>query len=454
MALFRRTVLENQWIKHKPHPRQAEFLSLADVKEVMYGGAAAGGKSDALLMAALQFVDVPEYAAILFRRTFTQLMESEGLIERAHGWLDATEARWDGTSHKWRFPAGATLSFGTMEDGPQKYRGAAYQFIGFDELTDFDEREYRYLYRCLRKPAEGQKAEIPLRMRSSTTPGGRGHAWTKRRFEIATGGPPVGGKRRWIPAKLEDNPTTDKEEYEESLGEMPDQERRQHEGDWSDFKGDCFTPDTWPFFWDLRAQAWAVPIGDQRKVFRQDELVFIIAVDWATSENGKADCTAMGCGALTPDNTILLMDVLNVRIDLEHVVPHLAEFCRKWKPNLVGCEASGFQASLANECRRHREIPEVRRLKPGSVKHAKRIRAQPAVLMGQNKRIFLPNDFAPWVEPFKTQLAAFTGLERSEEDDMVDMLAYLCLMAQDLRPTRKEGEGEGPILLYEGRGQI
>jgi hypothetical protein len=466
-ALFLRTVLQNPWIMNglKPWPdgrkgpsmKQAEFLALADVKEVMYGGGAGGGKSEGALMAALQFVDVPGYAALILRRTFTELSQADGLIDRAAQWLANTEAKWDGTNHKWRFPSGASLSFGHMdtEADREKYRGAAYQFICFDELTDFHEKEYRFLFRCLRGPPTGQLAEVPLRMRSTTTPGGRGHAWVKKRFEIATGGPPVGAPRRWIPAKLDDNPGLNKEEYRDSLKDMPETERRQHEkGDWSDFKGERFKPDTWPSFWDLHAQAWAVPIGDQRKVYRLEELVFIIAVDWATSDKKTTNCTSMGCGALTPDNTILLMDVVNEHIDLEHCVPRLARFCKKWKPHLVGCEAAAFQAALANECRRHREIPEVRRLMPGSARHAKLIRAQPAILMGQNRRIFLPDESADWIEPFETQLSAFTGVEKDEEDDMVDMLAYLCLMAQDLRPTRKEGEGEGPILLYEGRGQI
>ncbi len=148
------------------------------------------------------------------------------------------------------------------------------------------------------------------------------------------------------------------------------------------------------------------------------------------------------------------MDVVNERLDLEQCVPTLARFCRKWHPHLVGCEALAFQAALANECRKYREIPEVRRLMPGSAQGAKLKRAIPAIIMGENGRIFLPEEEAEWQDPFVAQLSAFTGVEKDEEDDMVDMLAYLCIMAQDLRPQRSQSEGEGPIVLYDGRGQI
>jgi hypothetical protein len=61
-----------KYIPHKPHPRQAAFL-LLDGREAMYGGSAGGGKSVALLMGALQYVDCPGYHALILRRTFAQL---------------------------------------------------------------------------------------------------------------------------------------------------------------------------------------------------------------------------------------------------------------------------------------------------------------------------------------------------------------------------------------------
>ncbi len=100
-----------RYIPHTPTARQAAFLLLPD-QEVFFGGAAGGGKSDALLMAALQYVDAPKYAAILFRRTYADLSLPGALMDRAHEWLDGTDAVWNEQTKTWRFPSGATLSFG------------------------------------------------------------------------------------------------------------------------------------------------------------------------------------------------------------------------------------------------------------------------------------------------------------------------------------------------------
>src|SRR5690349_23466030 len=102
------------WSPHTPTERQKLFLDLTCL-EAFYGGAAGGGKSDALLMAALQYVDVPGYAAILFRRTYTDLALPGGLIDRAAEWLSPTDAHWSGTTATWTFPSGATLSFGYLK---------------------------------------------------------------------------------------------------------------------------------------------------------------------------------------------------------------------------------------------------------------------------------------------------------------------------------------------------
>jgi len=225
---FKLTVLENKWIPHQPHPKQAQFLLLR-CKEALYGGAAGGGKSDALLMAALQYVDMPGYSAILFRRTFNDLALPKALMDRANEWLSGSEARWNGENHTWTFPSGAKLTFGYLENEKDKYRyqSAEFQYIGFDELTQFLESQYRYLFSRLRRL---EASPIPLRMRAASNPGNVGHDWVKQRF--MTEGPAYG--RIFVAARLEDNPSLDKKTYVESLSELDPITKRQYlDGDWT-----------------------------------------------------------------------------------------------------------------------------------------------------------------------------------------------------------------------------
>jgi predicted phage terminase large subunit-like protein len=180
-------------------------------------------------MAALQYVDVPGYSAILFRRTFNDLALPKALMDRANEWLSGSEAHWNGENHTWTFPSGAKLTFGYLENEKDKYRyqSAEFQYIGFDELTQFLESQYRYLFSRLRRL---ERSPIPLRMRAASNPGNVGHDWVKQRF--MTEGPTYG--RIFIPARLEDNPSLDKRTYVESLSELDSITKRQYlEGDWT-----------------------------------------------------------------------------------------------------------------------------------------------------------------------------------------------------------------------------
>jgi predicted phage terminase large subunit-like protein len=216
-----------RYIPHAPTPPQAAFLSL-DAKEALYGGAAGGGKSEALLMGALQHVDDPASNAILFRRTYGELALPGALLDRAHQWLQGTDAHWNGNEYQWTFPSGATINFSYLQHEVDKYRyqSADFTYIAFDELTAFQESQYTYLFSRLRR-AEG--VSIPLRMRGATNPGGVGHEWVLQRFMVE--GPGAG--RVFVPARLADNPHLDQEAYMESLAELGEVDRRRlADGDW------------------------------------------------------------------------------------------------------------------------------------------------------------------------------------------------------------------------------
>lgn len=220
------------FVPHQPTPVQSAFLILED-REVFFGGAVGGGKSDALLMAALQYVDVPGYAAILFRRTFQDLSLPGALIPRSHEWLSQTKASWDGIEHQWKFPSGARLAFGYLQHpgDEHRYRSAEFQFIGFDEATQFpSERQVRFVFSRLRRTTG--LTNIPLRIRLASNPGGVGHDWVNARY--------VDPKTRarhvvFMPSWLDDNPYLDREEYVSTLEEALDDVTLQQllGGDWS-----------------------------------------------------------------------------------------------------------------------------------------------------------------------------------------------------------------------------
>lgn len=212
---------------HTPHPKQRHFLILSQ-REALYGGAAGGGKSDALLMGALEHVDVPGYAALILRRTYQDLALPGAIMDRSHEWLKGTDASWNGTDKRWVFPSGASLSFGYLDTDRDRFRyaSAEFQYIAFDELTQFPEQWYRFLFSRLRRR---RGVDVPLRMRAATNPGGIGHEWVRRRFIE-----PGDERRPFISALLVDNPSLDAEEYRETLAELDATTRAQLEdGVWT-----------------------------------------------------------------------------------------------------------------------------------------------------------------------------------------------------------------------------
>ena len=197
--------------------------------EGLFGGAAGGGKSSALLMAALQYVDVPGYSAILFRRTYADLSLPGALMDRFRQWVaNYDDVHWNNNTYIATFPSGARISFGYLNNVNDylRYKGSEFQFIGMDEVTEIRESDYRYLFSRIRRPASGPLANVPLRMRAASNPAPN---WVRQRFIVE-------GKtenRIFVPSMLTDNPGIDADSYRQSLAALDPVERRRLEmGDW------------------------------------------------------------------------------------------------------------------------------------------------------------------------------------------------------------------------------
>ena len=179
-------------------------------------------------MGAAQYVEVPGYSALILRKTLPDLNQSGALIPRSHEWWAGTGSRWHEYKKVWTFPSGAVIRFGYLEARKDldNYMGSEYQFIGFDETTQFPFDLYRFLFSRLRRRKHMQ---VPLRMRSASNPGNVGHDWVKQHFIIE--GPENG--RVFVPARLDDNPSLDSAEYVESLNQLDPVTRAQLlDGDW------------------------------------------------------------------------------------------------------------------------------------------------------------------------------------------------------------------------------
>lgn len=258
---------KEQWFRElaKKHqksmwfPLYKQWLMMSRTEnEGFYGGAAGGGKTDYLVMEAMSQVEIPEYKGIIFRRTYPELNE---VIDKCEQYYKTAypKARYNGSTHCWRFPSGAKIYLGAMqhEKDKLKYQGQQFDFIGFDELTHFTMSQYEYL----RSRNRGKSGKTVKYIRATGNPGGVGHGWVKQYFVT----PGLSGKPVYTHIKLlkpdgslytgtlskifvssrvwdnehmiKNNPT-----YIQNLATLNEQDKKALlDGDWDIFSGQTFT---------------------------------------------------------------------------------------------------------------------------------------------------------------------------------------------------------------------
>ncbi len=224
--------------------KQKRFIDASEA-EVLFGGAAGGGKSygqmvDALLFALLY----PGSKQLVLRRTFAELDKS--LIRTSLALFPRELYTFNASSHTGKFKNGSLIDFGycANETDVYQYQSAEYDVIRFDELTHFTENQYVYLISRIR----GSNG-FPKQIKSSTNPGGIGHSWVKARF-IDPSPPTVSFigtgslSRIFIPSFLDDNAFLCKSDpdYKNRLLALPENEKRALlYGDWDIFEGQYFS---------------------------------------------------------------------------------------------------------------------------------------------------------------------------------------------------------------------
>jgi len=258
-------VLDNHHVFfHANEGPQTDFLAAGE-KDVLYGGAAGGGKSYAMIVDPLRYAHRSAHRALILRRSMPELRE---MIDKSRELYPQAfpGAKFREVEKLWNFPSGAKVEFGFLERDADVYRyqGQAYSWIGFDEITHLPtEFSWNYLASRLRTTDK----EIETYLRCTANPGGVGSHWVKKRYiEPHESNKSFKGQdgltRKFIPAKLADNPYLAEDGiYEQMLKSLPPIQRRQLlEGNWDVAEGAAFvefspehhiiTPFVLPVHWE------------------------------------------------------------------------------------------------------------------------------------------------------------------------------------------------------------
>ena len=238
--------------QYEPTPKQRLFHS-SRADELLYGGAAGGGKSRACVQDAFaRCLRWPGSHAYMFRRTYPELRDT--LISEALSIVPDQVGHYNASAHDMLFKNGSAMHFRACHrpDDVYKYQGSQIHWLYIDELTHFEQSVYEYLRTRVR--AVKSLGLTPV-VRCTSNPGGPGHSWVRAWF--IDGGEPLKIRRRrvysaalnawqtrtvqYIPALATENPHLSRD-YIFELEQKPEKLRRALlEGNWDAFEGQAFT---------------------------------------------------------------------------------------------------------------------------------------------------------------------------------------------------------------------
>ncbi len=487
----------SKYIPHTPFGTQLAFLMLPHL-DAFFGGAAGGGKSDVLLMGALQYCDVPGFSAIILRRSLTELKQAGALLDRAARWLsDMPGCKYSADEHTYyfetRYPSGkkgapAKLQFGYLGDFrvEERYQGAEYQYVGIDEGGHFEnDSAPRYLFSRIRKnvckkhslkkdPVTGLmvpnyvaeceecdvQRSVPVKFRIAANPGGPGHGWMKARYQIkkeVVDGPEGTKIIRWkggdpnkpfIPSSLYDNLFIDQGSYENSLQELdPIRKEQLLRGDWDASPDSRFRLADARFF-TVRGEYYNLAgniyhLADLKRIFITMDPAATVKegmIDQTTTKNGPS-FTVISVWGLTHDYQLIWLYMRRFRQEIPNVVGQLVDIYRTWKPEYVKLESNGVGLGVA-------QLAVLSGL--NVVKNQKATdkfqNATNAIFRVKNHRVWFPSE-ASWLQECLDEVFTWTG-HPGMTDDIVDTLSDAC------NDVTWDAQGADPIFMSSGSLQM
>ncbi len=455
-------------IDMKPHsgPQEQFLASPADI--AIYGGAAGGGKTYALLLEPLRHVANAAFASVIFRQTYPQIASPGGLKDESAKIYPRFGGELNETAMRWKFPSGATVQFSHMQYEKDKFawQGAQIPLIGFDELTHFSESQFFYMLsrnrslcgvrpyvRATCNPDAGSwvakfiewwidpGSGYPIPERAGQLRWfvrlGDDIIWGESPEELATHGVPPKSVA-FIPAKLEDNPTLMREDpgYRANLLALPRVEReRLLGGNWK-VSEDAVIDTEWFRTFERVEGGYQVLVGGTVHAVPASACRRFATIDTAGTSRDKAaeargkppSWSVAGIWDWWPQKDLLfLLHVWRARVGWGELKTRVPAVLREWDCHrayvenahsgaALKSEMTGFQVELVG--------PKIRGMSE-SGRDAKLDRAIASGVLSriEDGMLLLPADGPAWKPEYLREWSAWTGLP-DETNDQIDMSSY------------------------------
>jgi predicted phage terminase large subunit-like protein len=475
----------SKYIPHFPTVKQKEAL-LSDKKELLFGGALGGGKSDLLLMCCLQYMDVPGAASGIFRKQLTDLKQPGALLDRAKKWLDPWKkhgVKYIPSEHTYTFPTvlpngekgdDAKLVFCYIGEtnAKDRYQSSEYQTICFDEISQWEtDSDFEFMTTRLRRttcrihgkhtkgPNVGKpnwvrgcpeceiKRNTPVRIRAATNPGGLGGNWIMKRYQIipdpkifpdrrdaikaAMAGvrvPFIGThpQRDFIPSYIDDNPHLDLDDYSEFLNNLnPELKAQLKDGNWLARADSRFKRD-WVRYYELFEGSYK--LGPTMYPFSSFVKIFGTMDFASTAEEGVIDSMVH---KKSPSYTSISIWGLTQNndifwLDLVHGRMEVPDIVTSGKEVYLRWKPKYMKAEfngVGAGPAQYMQRMGIPILKV--VKSKDKIEnSTAAMLLMKAGKVYFPIN-APWLETAEDEVFSWIGLP-SETDDIIDNLSDAC----------------------------